>query len=180
MTMATDIIPKRRMSEGIGYLGLTMTLSRALFPWVALSAQERLRLPDHLLGDLWHRAPGRLAALLTLRWAKGAERAACTAASASVSSAASLPALEASPPTPVQGRSATSLLWERLVDRDALKPSGIMFVVMFSSSCLQTFVVVYAIAKGIGNPGLFFVASAVAVAVVKVVRRPDIAAVRLR
>jgi len=55
----------------------------------------------------------------------------------------------------------------RLVDRDALNPSGIMVALVFAGSSTMTFIVVYATARGIANPGLFFTASALAVAVGK-------------
>jgi MFS family permease len=157
MTMATDIIPRNRMSEGIGYLGLTGTLARAFFPWVALALKDAYgyRVTYMVIFGI---AFLDLIAASTLRWARGhadeGGAAASTGILATPADASSLPA-----PNKVKRP-----LWERLVDREALRPSVVMLVVMFSTSCLQTFVVVYAIARGIKNPGMFFVASSVAVA----------------
>jgi hypothetical protein len=51
--------------------------------------------------------------------------------------------------------------------RDTLKPSTIMLFIMFASSCVQTFLVAHATKKGIGNPGVFFTATAITIGVAR-------------
>lgn len=155
MTMATDIIPRNRMSEGIGYLGLTGTLARAFFPWVALVLKDAYgyRVTYIVICGI---AFLDLVAALTLRRSGGRANKGAATASGAQADSTDASHLRAT-------RKAARPLWQRLVDMDALRPSSIMLVVMFATSCLQTFVVVYAIAKGIKNPGVFFVASSVAI-----------------
>ena len=157
MTMATDIIPRHRMSEGIGYLGLTGTMARALFPWVALALKDGYGYRATYL-VIFGIAFLDLVAVSTLRWARGEK-------DKGVATAGDLePAAVDSSGLATPSRTARPL-WDRVVDRDALRPSSIMLVVMFAASSFQTFIIVYAAAKKITNPGVFFTASALAVAV---------------
>lgn len=156
MTMATDIIPRHRMSEGIGYMGLTHTLARAFFPMVALTLKDAFGYQTTYL-VIFGVALLDVLVALTLREVK----------QQGVSAEATEDAVdEKREQAPAPPRKETSLkLWERLVDRDALKPSLIILVTMFAGSSTMTFIIVYAAAKGVANPGVFFTASAIAIAV---------------
>jgi MFS family permease len=157
MTMATDIIPRRRMSEGIGYLGLTQTISRAFFPLVALALKDAFGYQVTYL-VIFGIALLDVFAALTLRWSRREKDGSAPAAGGAQAADAHAPS------SPALG-GVKERLWERLVDRDALKPASIMLAIMFANSSVMTFIVVYATFKGIANPGVYFTASALAVAV---------------
>ncbi len=155
MTMATDAIPKHRMSEGIGYFGLSQTISRAFFPMVALTLKDAFGYQVTYL-VIFGTAFVNVLAALTLRSAGKRQVSA-----AIPSTVWDNGAVDSRPQLP---GGVKERVWEKLVDRDALKPAAIMLVFMFASSCFMTFVIVYAVAKQIDNPGVFFIASAIAVA----------------
>lgn len=156
ITMATDIIPRQRMSEGIGYMGLSQTLARAFFPMIALTLKDSFGYQTTFL-VVFGVALLDVFVALTLREAKKRDVSTTAVESTEV---------DESQERPVPSRGEADLkLWERLVDRDALKPSLIVLVTMFASSSTMTFIIVYAAAKGVANPGVFFTASAIAIAV---------------
>jgi len=159
MTLATDIIPQSRMSEGIGYLGLTQTISRAFSPLLALSLKDAFGYPISF-GVVFGIAALTLLSALILSWGKKGTRTG-NRKTGGVSEAAA-----ASSPLPSQS-SKSEPLWEKLVDRDALKPATLMLFIMFASSGVQTFLVAHAMNKGIGNPGVFFTATAITIAVAR-------------
>jgi MFS family permease len=159
MTLATDIIPKGRMSEGIGYLGLTQTISRAFFPIVALAIKDAFGYQVTFWVIFWIAALDVLVGL-TLGWARKM-KGVCAPDLSSSQCAAVVKSVSPSPDR------IKEPFWEKLVDRDALKPSTIMLFFIIATSCIQTFIVVHATAKGIINPGVFFTANAIAIAVAR-------------
>lgn len=161
MTMATDLIPRNRMSEGIGYLGLTQTIARAFFPMVALSLKDAFGYTTTYIVIFAIGVLDVLAALALRERGRQAEDIVASSASPGGD-------LEDKPsPSQVPARQVPEGegLWGRIVDRDAWKPSIVMMVFMFASSSIMTFIIVYAAAKGIANAGLFFTVSAITVAV---------------
>ena len=156
-TLAADIIPKNRMSEGIGYLGLTKTIARALPPLLALALKDAYGYRVAFF-SIFTMAGLALLAGSTLRWAK-------TKPGVSDHYNGCLSEEEAASFTsPSESRREESA-WEKLVDRKSLKPSTIMLLIMFASSGAQTFLVAHAVNKGIANPGVFFTATAITMAV---------------
>lgn len=156
MTMATDIIPRQRMSEGIGYLGLGQTISRAFFPVIALSLKDAFGYTTTYIVIF---AIGFLDLLVALALRERQKR--FTDGVVLATSEEEI----AESQSRTDRAQVKERLWERLVDRDALKPSSILLVTMFASSSTMAFVIVYAVAKGIPNAGIFFTASAIAIAV---------------
>lgn len=175
-TVATDIIPERRLSEGIGYLGLEQTLTMVIGPAVALAIMDAagfswafgiasavavahvlLRLPLRKRLKESDRASRQRRADLSCReamaahpvhGAEGAEAAVREADEAAV-------------------RAAGHRWWHRLVDRDAWKPSSLMLLLMVPGAASSTFLAIHVIERGLGNAGLFFAASGVAVGVAR-------------
>ena len=159
MTLATDIIPKSRMSEGIGYLGLTQTIARAFLPLLALA------LKDAFGYRVTFAVAFVIAAVTVLSVSSLKPGRKKTGASDRDTGGVSETYAEDS--SSMSRSSKKEAIWEKLVDKDALKPSTVMLFIMFASSSVQTFLVVHAISKGIGNPGVFFTANAIAIAVAR-------------
>jgi len=162
MTMATDVIPESRMSEGIGYLGLSQTLAQAFAPGLALVIKN---------------AYGYRVAFVVLcvfavlnfvaRFPLGAIERRTTARDAGTN--VPQDAVIGTPPDDSDAAEATMshAWWQHLVDRDALRPAVLMFLVMLAVTAVITFLVAYAVGRGIANPAGFFTAAAVAVAVAR-------------
>jgi MFS family permease len=148
MTLATDLIPERRMSEGIGYLGVEQTVAQLLGPWLALELRGSC-------GYRWAFAAafacGFVNVLLRI-----------PLRSAAVSADARRKAVHRG-----DDRMTPSArpLWTRIVDRDAWRPASVMFLLMFGTAGINTFMAAYALGRGIGDSGLFFVASGLMLAV---------------
>lgn len=53
----------------------------------------------------------------------------------------------------------------QLVEKDAWRPATVMLCFMFGTTCVNTFLAAYGQQQGLGNVGLFFVASGVALAI---------------
>ncbi|MFF7333973.1 MFS transporter [Streptomyces sp. NPDC008150] len=155
MTLATDLIPESRMSEGIGYLGVEQTVAQLFAPWLALELRGTYGYRTAFavvfaLGvvNLFIRIPLRtVARRLDARRREEASRQG--------------PAEEAAE----QGGPEKGPLWSRIVDRDAWRPSSIMFLLMFGAAGINTFMAAYATGHGIANSGPFFTASGLMVAV---------------
>ncbi|WP_165978193.1 MFS transporter [Actinomadura darangshiensis] len=153
MTLAADLIPERRMSEGIGYLGVEQTVAQLLGPWAALELREAV---GYQCAFAVAFGCGAVNVLLRLP----------------LRSAAGVDALrmKAAPRRP-EGEPAkrpvrfSGPLWTRLIDRDAWRPASVMFLLMFGTAGINTFMAAYALGRGIGNSGLFFVASGLTLAV---------------
>jgi len=158
MTLVTDIIPKSRMSEGIGYFGVTQMIARAFPPLLALALKDAFGYPVTFTVVFVISALMMLSGF-TLRWGKKKTRA-------SDHDTGGVSGMDASSLSPSRSDKKEPV-WEKLVDRDALKPSTIMLFIAFAGSCAQTFLVVHAISKGIGNPGVFFTANAIAIVVAR-------------
>lgn len=160
MTLATDIIPKSRMSEGIGYLGLTRTIAQAFPPWLALTLKDAFGYQTTFTAAFVIAALTLLSGC-TLKLGKKTTRArdhdTGSASGTDVENSFAPPRSNKREP-----------VWEKIVDSDALKPSMIMLLLVFASGWVGTFFVPHAVSKGIGNPGVFFTTNAIAIAVGRV------------
>lgn len=154
MTLATDLIPESRMSEGLGYLGVEQTVAQLFAPWLALELRSGYGYRTAFavvfafgVLNLFVRVPLRSVArrLDAGRRAEALERGA---------------GREEERAGPEAGP-----LWSRIVDRDAWRPASIMFLLMFGAAGINTFMAAYATGHGIANSGPFFTASGVMVAV---------------
>ena len=138
-TMATDVLPEKRMSEGIGYMGLTGSLSLAVAPAIALA----------MIGGGVYRpayttafAVGALATVSLLFFQgkpKKSER----------------PAGE----EPARGIA-------RFFEPKAFKPSAVMLLLGLCGAAPSTFLAMFAIGRGFGTDqiSLYFTINAVALA----------------
>ncbi|KAA9159030.1 MFS transporter [Amycolatopsis acidicola] len=147
-TLATDLIPEGRMAEGLGYLGIEQTVAQLFAPWFALTLLGAFgyRVAFSVvfaLGvlNLLVRFPLRKIAVRLDRERRAAERA--------------------------RDETGAGPWWSRIVDEHAWRPSLIMFFLMFGGAAVNTFMAVHAIGHGIANAGLYYTASAVAVAVAR-------------
>lgn len=139
-TMATDVLPEERMAEGIGYMGLTGSVSLALAPALALTLVEggKYRLGFHfafIVGGL------AVFCLLAVRGVVRREQA--------------VP----SDSGPIQG-------WERFWEKETLKPAFIMLILGACYAGLSTFLAIYALGKGFSSSqvSVYFTVNAVATA----------------
>ena len=154
MTMATDIIPESRMSEGIGYMGLTQTLAQAFAPALALLIKDRFNFQAAFLLIFVF----ALANFLSRFSLKSIDKR-----SGSLQESIKESQIE---PIPVSSIKPEPF-WTKIIDKDAWKPSMIMLLVMFTTSSIGTFLVANAISRGIENSGLFFTVSAVMIAIAR-------------
>ncbi len=155
-TVATDIIPERRLSEGIGYLGLEQTLTMVIGPAMALAIMDAA-------GFSWAFGVASAFALLhvllrlplrrRLRESDAAARRRLAEGRAAAEQAADAP--------------SDRRWWHRLVDRDAWRPSSLMLLLMVPGAACSTFLAIHVIEQGLGNAGVYFAASGVAVGVAR-------------
>lgn len=138
-TMATDVLPEKRMSEGIGYMGLTGSLSLAVAPAIALA----------MIGG-------------------GAYRPAYTTAFAvGALATVSLLFFRGKPKKserPVGEEPARGIA--RFFEPKAFKPSAIMLLLGLCGAAPSTFLAMFAIGRGFGTDqiSLYFTINAVALA----------------
>jgi MFS family permease len=123
-------LPTSRVGEGIGYFGLTSTLSMALAPMIGL----------WLVGTFSYPVLFVVVSVMTM-----------------LTLLCSVPVrstyVRASAPASSVGR-AMANLWERT----ALLPSVVMFFLSFVNGAVMYFIAVYASDLGVSNVGLFFAA----------------------
>lgn len=134
-TLASDLLPRERLGEGMGYFGLTTSLSMAVAPLIGL----------WLVGHAGFTALFNTSIL-----------AAVVAIVVSV-----IPGYEKSK----LSQAATDKLkpgWSGFFEKKALKASFTMFFLAIVWGAVISFVALYAQEKGITNVGLFFTANAVA------------------
>lgn len=151
-TVATDIIPERRLSEGIGYLGLEQTLTMVVGPAAALAIMDAAGF-SWAFGVASAFAVAHVLLRLPLR-----RRLKETDAAARQRRAG-------------QDRQVgpEHRWWHRIVDRDAWKPSSLMLLLMVPGAACSTFLAIHVLEKGLGNAGLFFATSGVAVGAARLV-----------
>lgn len=137
-TMATDILPEERMSEGIGYMGLTSSVSLAVAPGLALMLTGS---GEYKGGFLAAALAGLLAVICLVLVHHPDQRAGETAQ----------PALS---------------LAERLWEKQAVKPALMMMVLSGCYAGISTFMAVYALGRGFtaADMSIYFTVNAVATA----------------
>jgi MFS family permease len=130
-TIVADSLPAARLGEGIGYFGLTSTLSMALAPMIGLWLVGRFGYPALFMMV-------SVTALLTLF--------------------CSMPVRSAYVRVRTDGGSVGQTL-ANLLEKTALLPSLITFFLSFMNGAVMYFIAVYASDLGVRNIGLFFAAS---------------------
>lgn len=147
MTMATDIIPEHKLSEGIGYLGLTQTVAQAFAPAFALALKNAFGYTIAL----------KLVFVVTVlnlltRFSLKAVDKKRDQRTVKTTSPELIPS------------TTTSM---KIIDKEAWKPSLLMVFITFAASGIGTFLLAFASQRNIENPGLFFSVSAIFVAVAR-------------
>ena len=141
-TMAADVLPKERLSEGIGYMSLTGSVSHAIAPAIALLFVGAGKYSGgfSLSGSI-----GFLAVLCVL--------------------------LVRAPDVRSGKASETRNLLDRMLEKKALKPTLITMILGACQSGLSTYMAVYAIGRGFdtGLISIYFTVSAVATMVARLV-----------
>ena len=141
-TMATDVLPEKRMSEGIGYMGLTGSLSLAVAPAIALG----------MIGGGAYRPAYTIAfvvgalATVSLLFFRGKPKKSDRAVDAE----------------PARGIA-------RFFEPKAFKPSAVMLLLGLCGAAPSTFLAMSAINRGFGTDqiSLYFTVNAVALAVAR-------------
>ncbi len=154
MTLATDLIPESRMSEGIGYLGLTQTISQVFAPALALMVINSYGYHTAFL-LLFIVTVFNLFLRLKLRSADKYQKA---GVEEEIQESSSL----------LQKQGTKNSILSRIICIDSLHPSLLMVTVTFAFSGVSTFLLAYASQQAIENPGLFFSVSAFALATTRI------------
>ena len=134
-TMATDILPQDRLSEGIGYMGLTGSVSSAIAPALALLFVPAMM---YKAGFAASGAAGFVAVVCLLL--------------------VTTKDVKAAPAT--QKMSLMDRLWEK----NALKPTVVMLILGACNAANSTFLATYALGRGFAEEqvSLYFTISALA------------------
>ncbi|MBQ4248859.1 MAG: MFS transporter [Clostridia bacterium] len=159
-TIAADVLPEKRLSEGIAYFGLTNTLATSVGPALALSLMTGgVYSPMFSVSGL--AMLGGLAIMITLRYEKQAklEREEYLRTHPE----------EANPATTeAQGEKKKEKLIWRIFEKTVFRPSLVVIVLAMSMSCVLSFMPSFAISKGIDSPGMFYTATAIVILIVRV------------
>ncbi len=131
-TIVSDSLPLARMGEGMGYFGLTTSLSMSLAPMLGF----------WLVGRSGYTTLFLMITLLAL-----------------VAFCCSLPVREPNAPARTPASSVTGL-WASLLEKTAIPASGVMFFLAVVYGSVLSFIALYATERGIANIGLFFTATA--------------------
>lgn len=143
-TMATDVLPETRMTEGIGYMGLTGSISMAVAPGIALLLVSGGRYDTaYLLAG----AAGLLAAVALFFVNPKVGMPVKADQSAEMAQEA------------YQG-------WQRFFESSALKPSLLMLLLSWCYAAASTFLTLFVLGKGFttAQASIYFTINAVAVA----------------
>ncbi|MGI5912841.1 MAG: MFS transporter [Syntrophomonadaceae bacterium] len=127
-TIVVDNLPKSRLTEGMGYFGLTTSLSMALAPLIGFWLVGKSGYSTLFMG---------VCLFITLAFG------------------ASLLVRSSGVPSNTEVISITSL-WDSLVEKTALPASGVMFFLALVYGAVLSFIPLYAAESGITNIGLFF------------------------
>lgn len=143
-TMATDVLPEARMAEGIGYMGLTGSISMAVSPGIALMLVS---------GGRYDTAYG-LAGLAGLLAA---------AALLCVNPKVGVP-VKAEPSAEPSRKAYPG--WQRFFEKSAIRPSVLMLLLSWCYAAVSTFLALFVLEKGFttAQASLYFTVNAVAVA----------------
>jgi MFS family permease len=149
-TIASDLLPERRMTEGLGYFGLFGTLAIAVAPTAALSLLEAAGF------SALYVATGAVALAALLLGARiGPDRGVAAAESAGGK-------------TNAGGPGAARPRWMMLEPR-AVPPSAVVLFVSLSTSAVTVFLPAYAGRLDIGGIGLFYTVQAAAMVLSRLV-----------
>lgn len=139
-TMGTDVIPESRLAEGIGYMGLTNSISTAIAPALALFLAEAVGYNRTFLSIAGIAIAATLIGFF-IRYEKK---------------------------RPVAEKSEFKRLrWSDLYEEASLLPSIVILVMAGANVALSTFLASYGNARGMESVGFFFTVSAITMAVAR-------------
>ncbi|MDQ0876891.1 MFS family permease [Paenibacillus sp. V4I3] len=138
-TVIADIIPSERRGEGMGYYGLSNTFAMALAPLTGLWLMQTYGFPRVLLIST-------LLALLSLF---------------------SSLFITYSKPMPIEKSAQRPKLMDRLWERTAMLPSGLLLCTAICYGGIVTFITLFGHEAGISNVGWFFLCNASMVLIVR-------------
>jgi MFS family permease len=145
-TMASDVLPDSRMSEGIGYMGLAYTVAQAIAPAVILFVADRMG-SRSAFGAIFLLAAAAIGVSLLL---KNTRR----------------PGAESEEKNTERSAAQEKLPFiYRIFERKAWKPAFLVLLVSISTSSVFTFVATYETQRGIAGVGAFFTVAAVTMAI---------------
>jgi MFS family permease len=150
MTMATNVIPERRMSEGLGYMALTQTIGQAFSPLLVIILRNTYGFKAAFLTVFAFTLLMTISGFI-LKFDKSKHNKRRT-----------------SKPSVLKRQARKLNLLNKIVNIDALKPSIFMLFIAFVVSGINAFLVPHAAERGIVNPGIFFTVSALMVFLVRI------------
>jgi len=142
-TMATDVLPEERMSEGIGYMGLTGSVSLALAPAIALSL-----VGGGKYGSAYNVAfIAGVVSLITIGLFRGKPKAA---------------------PKAVEAQQKVTGI-ARFFEPAAFKPSAVMLLLGLCGAALATFLSIFTLGRGFTTDqvSLYFTINAITLALAR-------------
>lgn len=163
-TMATDLIPERRMAQGLGYLGLEAVVAPVIGPLLAIAIADTAGYTTAFAVALGLTVVNLLLRLPLHRRFRAVDRARADAARAAAAESAG-----AADARPARGLGA---VLGRIVEGSAWRPAVVLFFVMFSMAATNTFLAAYADERGIPGVALFFTAMGVAVLLSRLLMGP--------
>lgn len=152
-TVVADIIPKSRLSEGIGYYGISNVLSTALGPALSLLIIEYLGFRTLFFITTVFGLFSIICANFINYEKKEIERS------------------SVKKPDQVIGNDVNKKkqgILETIFERNAIPPSFVMLFVAFAMGGIQSFIPIYAATRGIENIGVYFTFYAIAVLITRV------------
>ncbi|NMC56715.1 MAG: MFS transporter [Eubacteriaceae bacterium] len=141
-TNASDIIPKERFGEGMGYFGLTATISLSIAPLLGLTVMDKFSFNVLFLSS------------------------ACIIALALIL-AFNIKVKE----TKHKKHASTSIktIFKNIINKDALPASAVMFLFLMPYGAVTTFIAVYSEQIQVGSGGLFFAVMAISTGIIRIV-----------
>ena len=149
-TIITDIVPEKKLTQGLGYFGLTATITQALGPFLAVSSVNSVEYFNlFLIAGIFMISALIFAKLITYESKK-------------------IPAdNHADIKESTEDNSTTEKInfIDKLVERKALLPSALMGCLAFTTASTTSFLVPFAQAENIGSIGGYFIARAAGITV---------------
>ncbi|ANF98752.1 MFS transporter [Paenibacillus bovis] len=154
-TMVSDIIPRNRMGEGMGYFGLSTTISMSMGPLIGMWIEKQYGFtPLVAIGSLFIVILFPLAYKLIAGQKKQARINEASAANSRV--------VSDTVSSPVESKPTISKFEKKL-----LLPSLLNFLMSLTYGGLVSFIALFGGEAGIANPGYFFLFNALAVILVR-------------
>lgn len=139
-TNASDIIPKERFGEGMGYFGLTATISLSVAPLIGLTVMDKMGFNVLFLSS------------------------ACIVALALILSFN----IKVKETRHGHGPSSLKNIFKNIINKNALPASAVMFLFLMPYGAVTTFIAVYADQIQIGSGGLFFAVMAISTGIIRI------------